>query len=108
MSVCTLEELHAATAIVRRYFEPTPTYTWPMLNGAIGTDVWVKHENATPTGAFKVRGGLVYVDNLIRNLTSLQTVSWSPQSGFMPSAFAVASSISRKFFGRRLWSRMML
>ena len=67
MSICTLDELDAATAIVRRYFQPTPTYSWPMLNDAIGTDVWVKHENATPTGAFKVRGGLVYVDNLIRN-----------------------------------------
>ncbi len=66
MTICTLEELHAATAIVRRYFPATPAYSWPLLNEAVGTEVWVKHENATPTGAFKVRGGLLYADTLKR------------------------------------------
>jgi threonine dehydratase len=66
MTICTLEELHAATPIVRRYFPATPAYSWPLLNEAIGTEVWVKHENATPTGAFKVRGGLLYADTLKR------------------------------------------
>lgn len=59
-----LDELDAATAIVRRHVPPTPQYEWPMLNDVAGSVVVVKHENHTPVGAFKVRGGLVYMDRL--------------------------------------------
>lgn len=59
-------ELEAATALVYRHMLPTPQYSWPMLNEALGTEVWVKHENHTPTGAFKVRGGITYIDWLKR------------------------------------------
>lgn len=45
----------------------TPQYRWPLLEKRVGTTVWVKHENHTPTGAFKMRGGLVYLDDLCRN-----------------------------------------
>lgn len=45
---------------------PTPQYVWPLLARHVGTEVWVKHENHTPTGAFKVRGGLVYAERLRR------------------------------------------
>ena len=45
---------------------PTPQYRWPLLEQRVGTMVWVKHENHAPTGAFKVRGGLVYLDHLCR------------------------------------------
>ena len=45
---------------------PTPQYVWPLLREFIGAEVWVKHENHTPVGAFKVRGGLVYFDDLAR------------------------------------------
>lgn len=45
---------------------PTPQYCWPLLCERVGADVWVKHENHAPTGAFKVRGGLVYFDALAR------------------------------------------
>lgn len=58
--------LDEATGIVRRHFGPTPAYAWPLLAEAVGAEVWVKHENATPTGAFKVRGGLVYMERLRR------------------------------------------
>ena len=58
----TLEELDAAAAIVRRTLQPTPQYAWPKLAARAGCPVRVKHENHTPTGAFKVRGGLVYLD----------------------------------------------
>jgi threonine dehydratase len=60
----TLDELAYATELVRRWVPPTPQYAWPLLGEAIGAEVWVKHENHTPTGAFKVRGGLVYADRL--------------------------------------------
>jgi threonine dehydratase len=45
---------------------PTPQFAWPLLADAVGAEVWLKHENCTPTGAFKVRGGLVYVDRMVR------------------------------------------
>ena len=58
--------LTRAQEVVYRAMAPTPQYAWPLLAEALGAEVWVKHENATPTGAFKVRGGLVYVDRMVR------------------------------------------
>ena len=60
----TADELAYATELVGRWVPPTPQYAWPLLGAKVGADVWVKHENHTPIGAFKVRGGLVYVDRL--------------------------------------------
>jgi threonine dehydratase len=59
-------ELDEATKIVRRHVPPTPQYSWPLLDEVAGSRVIVKHENHTPVGAFKVRGGLVYMDRLVR------------------------------------------
>jgi threonine dehydratase len=59
-----MTELESAAALVRKVIPPTPQYTWPKLGRRAGCTVWVKHENHTPTGAFKVRGGLVYMDRL--------------------------------------------
>ena len=61
----TRAELDAAVRIVRPHVPVTPAYRWPLLEKVTGTPTWVKHENATPTGAFKVRGGLVYVARLL-------------------------------------------
>jgi threonine dehydratase len=61
-----LSELEHAAEVVQSAMPPTPAHTWPLLSQRLGTDVVVKHENHTPTGAFKVRGGLVYVDRLKR------------------------------------------
>jgi threonine dehydratase len=63
--VITRAELDAAVSIVRPHMPVTPAYRWPLLEKITGTPTWVKHENATPTGAFKVRGGLVYVARLL-------------------------------------------
>ena len=60
----TIIELEATREIVYRHMRPTPAYTWPLLNQRTGCNVWVKHENHTPVGAFKVRGGLVYLSGL--------------------------------------------
>lgn len=62
-----MNELESAAALVRRVVPPTPQYAWPKLKRRTGCTVWVKHENHTPTGAFKVRGGLVYMDRLARS-----------------------------------------
>jgi threonine dehydratase len=61
-----LRELERAHEVVSAAVPPTPAHAWPLLAERIGTTVVVKHENHTPTGAFKVRGGLVYVDRLKR------------------------------------------
>lgn len=66
MALFTAAELDAATAVVARHVAPTPSYAWPLLAEAVGAEVWVKHEHHTPIGAFKVRGGLAYVDRLRR------------------------------------------
>ena len=57
----TADELEAAQRIVYAAMPPTPQFAWPLLKETVGADVWVKHENHTPTGAFKVRGGLVHM-----------------------------------------------
>lgn len=66
MTLFTLDALHAARDLVYRHMPPTPQFAWPLLAERTGTELWVKHENHTPTGAFKVRGGLVYLDELRR------------------------------------------
>jgi len=62
----SLDDLEWASELVARHVPPTPQYAWPLLAATVGTEVWVKHENHTPTGAFKVRGGLVYAERLKR------------------------------------------
>ncbi len=61
-----LGEIAAAAELIYRHLGPTPAYSWPLICERAGTEVWVKHENHTPIGAFKVRGGLVYLDDLMK------------------------------------------
>jgi threonine dehydratase len=74
----TLEELLDARRIVGGVMAATPQYCWPLLRERCGVNVWVKHENHTPTGAFKVRGGLVYLEKL-------------QQSNALPAGFITAT-----------------
>src|ERR1700752_3198010 len=60
----TLADIESALPIVRTGVPATPQYAWPLLKAATGVEVVVKHENYTPIGAFKARGGLVYLDRL--------------------------------------------
>jgi len=62
----TRRYLEDAARLVHAAIPPTPQYCWPLLSARVGAEVWVKHENHTPTGAFKVRGGLVLLDRLKR------------------------------------------
>ena len=64
--ITTLGDLEAAAAVVYAAMPPTPQQRWPLLDARCSAAVWVKHENQTPVGAFKVRGGLVYFDHLRR------------------------------------------
>jgi len=62
----TRTDLESAARLVHANLAPTPQICWPLLSERVGAEVWVKHENHLPTGAFKVRGGLVYLDHLRR------------------------------------------
>jgi threonine dehydratase len=62
----TIDEISAAREQVYRVMAPTPQIVWPLLCERLGTQVWVKHENHTPIGAFKARTAVVYVAELLR------------------------------------------
>ena len=62
MQLPSLAQIREAQTIVYCHMPPTPQFTWPLLNRRLETEVWVKHENHSPVGAFKLRGALVYVD----------------------------------------------
>lgn len=64
MNLPTLANIESAARVVYREFQATPQYRWATLGTHLGTDCWVKHENHTPVGAFKIRGGLTYFDRL--------------------------------------------
>ena len=89
-----LDELDEALDLVRRTMPATPTYAWPQLSAGLGGTVWVKHENHTPVGAFKVRGGLVFVDRLKRR---------RPDATTLVSATRGNHGQSLAFAGRRAW-----
>lgn len=63
----TLDDITSASRIVYEEMQATPQYRWPMLGERLGTELWVKHENHSPVGAFKIRGGLVYFDHLVKS-----------------------------------------
>lgn len=88
----SLAELEAARAVVRAAMPETPQFAWPLLAERLGAQVVVKHENHTPTGAFKVRGGLVYLDRFRRE---------NPDAPGLVSATRGNHGQSLAFAGRR-------
>src|ERR1035438_4068174 len=66
MTLPSLPSLQAAAELVHRVIPPTPQIRWPLLCARTGAEVWVKHENHSPVGAFKLRGGIAYMDDLKR------------------------------------------
>ena len=69
-----LADLEEAARLVRSVVPPTPQYCWPLVSRRLGAELWVKHENHTPIGAFKLRGGLVYLDELRRTRPEIRGV----------------------------------
>ena len=94
-----LDRLERAHAIVGAAVPPTPAHRWPLLAERLGADVVVKHENHTPTGAFKVRGGLIYVDRLKRErpgtagIISATTGNHGQSLAFAASRYGVPATI---------------
>ena len=77
-----LDELRHAMEVVGQAMPPTPTYTWPLLNERTSTEVWVKHENHSPVGAFKIRGALVYMDALPQADSTVKGVVCATRGNF--------------------------
>jgi len=87
----TLAAMEDAADIVYQSMSATPQYCWPLLSAGLGTEVWVKHENHTPVGAFKVRGGLTFMHNLAkRSLSGSGVISATRGNHGQSIAFAAA------------------
>jgi len=78
----TLAQIKAAQSVVYRHMSPTPQYSWPLLNERLGTEAWIKHENHTPVGAFKLRGALVYIDWLKQTQPQIKGVVAATRGNF--------------------------
>lgn len=65
MALFELEELRQLLPLIRQQVPCSPCYNWPLIDQDLGHEIWVKHENHNPTGAFKVRGGIVYISRLL-------------------------------------------
>lgn len=113
-------ELEAAHVLVSRHVPPTPAYAWPLLAERVGRETWVKHENHTPTGAFKVRGGIVYLDALSQSgehcsgvitatrgnhgqsIARAATAAGLPSTILVPHGNSVEKNRAMRAFGARL------
>lgn len=82
MKLPSLDEIRAARTLVYRHMPPTPQYSWPLLNQRLGTEAWIKHENHTPVGAFKIRGALVYLSELLERQPGLNGVIAATRGNF--------------------------
>ncbi len=74
MQLPSLDQIRAAQTFIYRFMPPTPQYTWPLMNARLGCEAWIKHENHTPVGAFKVRGALLYLHALQQQSPDLEGV----------------------------------
>jgi threonine dehydratase len=99
VSLFDLRQLESALTVVRAHVPPTPQREWPLLSQRLGATVIVKHENHAPTGAFKVRGGLVYLERLKRErpqvagVISATTGNHGQSIAFAARAFGVRAVI---------------
>ncbi|MEX1109703.1 MAG: threonine dehydratase [Dongiaceae bacterium] len=70
----SLVDIETAAEALRPVMPATPAHRWPLLAARSGAEVWVKHENHTPIGAFKVRGGIVYMERLKKDRPDIKGV----------------------------------
>lgn len=92
------DELAAAHGLVLEQMDPTPQYIWPLLSMALGTELVVKHENHGPTGAFKIRGGITFIDWLCREYPEYKGIITATRGnhGQSQARAAVAAGLSAK------------
>jgi threonine dehydratase len=82
MALPTLDQIREAQSLVYRYMPATPQYSWPLINQRLGAEAWIKHENHTPVGAFKLRGALVYATWLKKTQPDLKGVVAATRGNF--------------------------
>jgi threonine dehydratase len=93
------EEIESALRTVHAAMPPTPQYAWPLLAQRLGCTVWTKHENHTPTGAFKLRGGLTFFETLarehpeVRHVVSATRGNHGQSVGFAAQRYGIAATI---------------
>lgn len=99
----TETELHDAHGVVRRFMPPTPAHEWPLLGEALDATVIVKHENHAPTGAFKVRGGITFIDWLKREHPEMEGVITATRGnhGQSQARAALAAGLRAKILAPR-------
>ena len=90
MPLPTRAEIEAAAELVHSVVTPTAQICWPLLSARAGAEVWVKHENHTPTGAFKVRGGLVFMEQVRRRADVAGVIAATRGNHGQSVAFAAA------------------
>jgi threonine dehydratase len=82
MALPSLDEIREAQSLIYRYMPPTPQYSWPLINQRLGAEAWIKHENHTPVGAFKLRGALVYATWLKETQPDLKGIVAATRGNF--------------------------
>jgi len=115
------KELEQGAELVHSVMPPTPQYVWPLLSQRAGCEVWVKHENHTATGAFKIRGGIVLIDALKRANPKLpsvvsatrsnhgQSIAWSGRRHGLRTVIVVPHGNSRdKNAAMRAWGAELI
>lgn len=78
----TLAEIDAVAPLIDSVVPPTPQFHWPLLDARAGCELWVKHENHTPIGSFKVRGALNYIARLVQRESNLRGVIAATRGNF--------------------------
>ena len=95
----TKSEINTVTELIYKYMQPTAQIEWPLLSKRAGCSVIVKHENHTPIGAFKIRGGLLYISRLIKENQSIKGVIAATRGnhgqsiGFAAKTFGIKAKI---------------
>jgi threonine dehydratase len=92
----TLSELEVAAEVVGRHMPPTPQHHWPLLSRRAGCDVFVKHENHTPIAAFKVRGGITYMNELRQSGAKIGGVITATRGNHGQSVARAATAVGLK------------
>jgi threonine dehydratase len=96
MMLPTLDQIREAQSLVYRHMPPTPQYSWPLINERLGAEAWIKHENHTPTGAFKLRSALVYAAWLKQTRPELAGIVAATRGNFGQGASMAARLLGMK------------
>ena len=96
MTLPSLDQIRDAQTLVYQHMLPTPQYSWPLINQRLGTEAWIKHENHTPIGAFKLRSALVYAAWLKQTQPELAGIVAATRGNFGQGAAMAARLLGMK------------